>query len=42
MDVGTGQKEWTMAGLVVLTVALAFVTQFSFRAKKKKIKLGRW
>lgn len=43
LDVGNGQKEWIMAGLVVLTVALAFIMQLLFRARKKKsIKLGRW
>lgn len=42
LDVGTGQKEWVMAGLIVLTIVLAIVTQLSFRAKKKSVKLGRW
>ncbi len=42
LDVGTGQKEWVMAGLIALTIILALVTQLSFRAKKKRIKLGRW
>jgi hypothetical protein len=42
LDVGTGQKEGVMAGLIVLTIILAIVTQLSFRAKKKRIKLGRW
>lgn len=41
LDVGTGQKEWVMAGLVALTIVLAIVTQLSFRAKKKSSKLGR-
>jgi hypothetical protein len=42
LDVGTGQKEWVMAGLIALTIVLAVVTQLSFRAKKKSVKLGRW
>ena len=42
LDVGTGQKEWVMAGLIALTIVLAIVTQLSFRAKKKSVKLGRW
>lgn len=42
LDVGTGQKEWVMAGLIALTIVLAIVTQLSFRAKKKRVKLGRW
>ena len=42
LDVGTGQKEWVMAGLIALTIILAIVTQLSFRAKKKSVKLGRW
>lgn len=41
LDVGKGQKEWVMAGLVALTIVLAIVTQLSFRAKKKSSKLGR-
>lgn len=42
LDVGTGQKEWIMAGLVVITIALALGMQILFRAKKKAIKLDRW
>jgi len=42
LDVGTGQKEWIMAGLIALTIVLAIATQLSFRAKKKSVKLGRW
>jgi len=42
LDVGTGQKEWAMAGLIVLAVVLAIIAQLSYRAKRKSIKLGRW
>lgn len=43
LDVGTGQKEWVMAGIVAVTIALAIVTQLLFRARKKKyVKFGRW
>lgn len=43
VDIGTGQKEWIMAGMIVLAIALAIVTQLVFRAKRKKyIKFGRW
>jgi hypothetical protein len=41
-DVGTGIKEWVMAGLIALTIFTAIVTQLSFGAKKKRIKSGRW
>jgi hypothetical protein len=43
VDVGTGQKEWIMAGIVALALVLALATQVIFRARKKKyIKFGRW
>ncbi len=41
VDVGTGQNEWVMAGIVVLAIVLAAATQVLFRAKKKAAKLGR-
>lgn len=42
VDVGTGLKEWVMAGVIVLAIVLAIVTQLVFRARKKKyIKFGR-
>ncbi len=43
VDAGTGQQEWTMAGIVAIAIILAIVTQLLFRAKKKKYaKFGRW
>ncbi len=43
LDIGTGQKELIMAGIVAITIILAIVTQLLFRARKKKhIKFGRW
>lgn len=43
VDVGTGQKEWIMAGIVVIGIVLAIVTQLVFRARKKKyVKFRRW
>jgi len=41
VDVGTGQKEWIMTGVVVLSLGLVVVIQVMFRAKKKAAKLGR-
>ncbi len=43
LDIGTGQKEWIMAGIVTMAIVLAIVSQLLFRAKKKKyVKFGRW
>ncbi len=43
VDVGTGQKEQIMTGIVVLAIALAIIAQLVFRARKKKyMKSGRW
>jgi hypothetical protein len=43
LDIGTGQTEWIMSGIVVMAIVLAIVTQLLFRAKKKKyVKFGRW
>ncbi len=43
LDIGTGQKEWIMAGIVATAIVLAIVSQLLFRAKKKKyVKFGRW
>lgn len=43
LDVGTGQKEWVMLGIVAFTVILAIIAQFFFRARSKKYtKFGRW
>lgn len=41
IDVGTGQKEWVMAGIVFLAIALALVTQLMFRARKKAA-MAKW
>jgi hypothetical protein len=40
-DVGTGQKEWIMTGVVVLAVVLAIVVQIMFRRRRKVVRLGR-
>lgn len=40
VDVGTGLKEWIMAGIVVLSLVLVVAIQFVFRARKKAVKLG--
>jgi hypothetical protein len=37
VDVGAGQKEWIMAGIVVLAVVFAVAAQLLFRARKKKL-----
>lgn len=43
LDVGTGQKEWIMAGIVTLTVILGIIAQLFFRARRKKhVKIARW
>lgn len=43
VDVGTGQKEWAMFGLVALTLIFGIAVQLSFRARNKKYsKVGRW
>ena len=43
LDVGTGQKEWIMAGIVTLTVIFGIIAQLFFRAKRKKyVKVARW
>ena len=41
IDVGTGQKEWIMAGIVVLAIGLALATQLMFRARKKAA-MAKW
>ena len=43
LDVGTGQKEWIMAGIVMLTVILGIVAQLFFRSRRKRyVKVARW
>ena len=43
LDVGTGQKEWVMLGIVAFTVILAIIVQLFFRARSKKYtKTARW
>lgn len=43
LDVGTGQKEMIMVGVVIATLVLAVFTQFLYRARKRKyVKVGRW
>ena len=43
VDVGSGQKEWIMAGIVTLTVILGIIAQLFFRARRKKyVKFARW
>jgi len=37
VDVGTGQKEWIMTGIVVLAVVFAVAAQLLFRARKKQL-----
>lgn len=41
VDVGTGLKEWIMAGVIVISIVLAVVVQIMFRARKKAVKFGR-
>lgn len=41
VDVGTGQEEWIMSGVVMLALALAVVVQVMFRRRKKAVRLGR-
>ena len=41
MDVGTGQKEWVMAGVVIAALVLAVVSQFLLRARRKAAKMKR-
>lgn len=40
-DIGSGQREWIMTGVVVLAVALAIVVQIMFRRRRKAVRLGR-
>jgi hypothetical protein len=41
VDVGSGQEEWIMGGVVVLAIALAVIVQIMFRRRKKAMRLGR-
>jgi hypothetical protein len=41
IDIGTGQKEWIMLGVVILAIALAVVVQVFYWRKKRRIRLGR-
>jgi hypothetical protein len=41
IDVGTGGKEWAMAGTVVLALALVIIVQLLYRSKRKAVRLGR-
>ena len=41
VDIGTGQQEWIMTGLVVLAVVATVVMEVSFRRKRKTVRLGR-
>jgi len=40
-DVGTGQQEWIMTGVVLLAVVAVVIVQVSFRRKRKALRLGR-
>jgi hypothetical protein len=37
LDVGTGQKEWIMAAIVVIALVSAVAVQFLLRSRKKKV-----
>jgi hypothetical protein len=41
VDVGSGQMEWIMVGVVVFSLALVVFVQFLYRGRKKAAKLGR-
>lgn len=41
VDIGTGLKEWIMAGVVVLSLGLVTAVQLMFRARKKAARMGR-
>jgi hypothetical protein len=41
IDIGSGAKEWVMAGIVVLALALLIVVQALYRSKRKAVRLGR-
>jgi len=41
IDLGTGEKEWIMSGVVVLAIVLAMAAQILFRMKRKAARLGR-
>jgi hypothetical protein len=40
-DVGSGQLEWIMTSVVVLSIALTLVAQILFRRRRKAVRLGR-
>jgi hypothetical protein len=41
IDVGSGGKEWVMAGIVVLALALMILVQVLYRSKRRAARLGR-
>lgn len=41
VDIGSGQKEWIMMGVVILAVVVALAAQLLFRSKKKSTRLQR-
>lgn len=41
IDIGSGGKEWVMAGIVVLALALAIIIQVLYRSRRKAARLGR-
>jgi hypothetical protein len=41
IDVGSGGKEWVMAGIVVLALALVILVQLLYRSRRKAVRLGR-
>lgn len=41
IDIGSGGKEWVMAGIVVLALALLIIVQALYRTKRKAVRLGR-
>jgi len=40
IDIGSGGKEWIMAGIVVLALALVVIIQILYRSRRKAIRLG--
>ncbi len=41
IDVGSGQQEWAMAGIVVVAIIAAIAAQIAYRAKRRTARLAR-
>jgi hypothetical protein len=41
IDVGSGQKEWVMSGIVIVAIVVAVASQLLFRTRRKAVRLKR-